>query len=330
MWIANSLSTIKAPTYVALGNFDGVHQGHRRVIWPIFSAAAAATATHPGERTKAAIALEPSKPLATVVTFTPHPQEFFTGQHRPLLTPLVEKEHYLQAIGVEQIVLLPFNHALARLTPQEFVEKILVQHLQAQQISVGQDFRFGHQRAGTAEDLQSIAATYNIPVAVTPLHTCEGDRISSSAIRQALDQGDVQRANQLLDRPYTLVGQVVPGQQLGRTIGFPTANLQIPPEKFLPRQGVYSVWIQLGGWESQSAPLPGVMNIGHRPTVNGTQQTVEIHLLDWTGDLYGQTLVVSLESFLRPEQKFPSLDDLKRQIAQDSQVARSQLLGKRE
>jgi riboflavin kinase / FMN adenylyltransferase len=328
VWIANSLSTIKTPTSVALGNFDGVHQGHRQVICPTFSAVSATASmnvAHTADISKA-IALEPTHPLATVVTFTPHPQEFFTGQRRALLTPLAEKAHYLKALGVEQLVLLPFDCALASLTPEEFVEKILVRHLQAQQISVGQDFRFGCQRSGTTEDLRSIAATYNIPVSVTPLHTCEGDRISSSAIRQALEQGNIQQANQLLGRTYTLVGEVVQGQQLGRTIGFPTANLQIPPEKFLPRQGVYSVWVQVGGWDSPATPQPGVMNIGYRPTVNGTQQTVEVHLLDWMGDLYGQTLVVSLESFLRSEQKFGSLDDLKRQIAQDSEVARSRLV----
>ncbi|MBW4657463.1 MAG: bifunctional riboflavin kinase/FAD synthetase [Drouetiella hepatica Uher 2000/2452] len=318
MWIADSLDTIKTPTSVALGNFDGVHQGHRQVIQPIFSMALGSDRLG-----KTAIAQSSASPLATVVSFYPHPQEFFTGTRRLLLTPLAEKIHYLKAIGVEQLVLLPFDQELASHSPKEFVEKILIQRLQVRQISIGQDFRFGQKRAGTAADLEAIATSYQIPVRIAPLQTCEGERISSSAIRHNLEQGNVQEANVLLGRPFTLLGQVAQGQQLGRTIGFPTANLEVPVEKFLPRQGVYSVWVQIGGFEG--AAQPGVMNIGNRPTVNGIQQTIEVHLLDWAGDLYGQTLAVSLESFLRSEQKFASLEELKTQIAQDSEVARSRL-----
>jgi riboflavin kinase / FMN adenylyltransferase len=306
VWIASSLDTVKTPTCVALGNFDGVHRGHRQVIQPVCGTI-----------------------VPTVLTFHPHPQEFFSGQRRLLLTPLTEKIHYLGELGVEQLVLLPFDQALASLTPQDFVEKILVQALQAQQISVGQDFRFGQRRSGTTHDLQTIAAHYQIPVSVTPLHHCQEERISSSAIRLALEQGAIDRANQLLGRPYVLLGQVVQGQQLGRTIGFPTANLQLPPEKFLPRQGVYSIWVSLEGLNSSSFDqqelLPGVMNIGVRPTVDGLRQTIEVHLLDWSGDLYEQTIAVYLDSFLRPEQKFASLDDLKSQIQQDSDRARVRL-----
>ncbi|MBD1869780.1 bifunctional riboflavin kinase/FAD synthetase [Cyanobacteria bacterium FACHB-471] len=313
MWITSSLTTAKSPTLVALGNFDGVHRGHQQVIQPILSAALAA----------------PETGRPTVVTFRPHPQEFFSGQSRPLLTPLDEKASYLSKLGVEQLVLLPFDRALADLTPEQFVETVLVQHLQARQVSVGEDFCFGRKRSGTATDLQAIATPFNIQVQVVPLHTAEGERISSSAIRQALQEGNLAKANQLLGRPYSLVGQVVEGQQLGRTIGFPTANLKLPAEKFLPRQGVYCVWVYLSKPTDPSASnhlaqaLPGVMNLGHRPTVGGVQQTVEVHLLDWSGDLYGQTLTVSLAEFLRPEQKFASLEELKAQIQSDSISARS-------
>lgn len=327
MWITSSLDTVRTPTYVALGNFDGVHQGHRQVIRPIFRAASLSDlpgSLHP-ESQVVTIETESRLPYATVVTFQPHPQEFFTGQRRILLSPLEEKIYYLREMGVEQLVLLPFDQRLATLAPDQFVKQILIQGLRANQISVGQDFRFGQKRAGTTADLRAIATAHHIPITVAPLHTWDGERISSSGIRLALAQGEVQRANQLLGRPYRLVGNVVQGQQLGRTIGFPTANLHLPPDKCLPRQGVYSVWVHLGSLESQTSPLPGVMNIGCRPTVDGTQQTVEVHLLDWTGDLYQQSLVVSLDSFLRPEQKFAGLDDLKGQIAQDCEVARSRL-----
>jgi riboflavin kinase/FMN adenylyltransferase len=301
VWITSSLDTIKTPAFVALGNFDGIHQGHQQVIRPILG-----------------------HTYATVLTFCPHPQEFFTGKQRALLTPRDEKAQYLQELGVQQLVLLPFNQTLANLTPQEFVEEILVRRLQAKQISVGQDFCFGKQRSGTTLDLQTIAAQHGIEVQIAPLFVHNGERISSSAIRQALEQGNLSYANQLLGRSYRLIGQVNPGQQLGRTIGFPTANLKLPPEKFVPRQGVYSVWVYRRS-QPNPTPLPGVMNIGRRPTVNGTSQTIEVHLLDWSGDLYGETLSVSLESFLRPEQKFSSLEDLKAQIQTDCESARSQL-----
>ncbi|XQQ06244.1 MAG: bifunctional riboflavin kinase/FAD synthetase [Leptolyngbya sp. IPPAS B-1204] len=322
MWITSSLETIKTPTVIALGNFDGVHRGHQRVIEPVAVAARVglpvlAGAVH-GVSSETGSFGTDAAPIPTVVTFYPHPQEFFTGQRRLLLTPISEKAQYLQTLGIEQLVLLPFDWALANLTPQEFVEQILVERLQARWISVGQDFRFGRKRAGTIADLQQIAAQYGIPVEVASLHLHQGERISSSAIRQALSQGDLDRANQLLGRPYTLVGKVIAGKQLGRTIGFPTANLQLPDDKFLPCCGVYSVWAK----SAELGQQPGVMNIGYRPTVDGQQISVEVHLLDWSGDLYGQTLTVSLEQFLRPEQKFASLDDLKAQIQRDAEQAR--------
>lgn len=315
MWVTSSLTTVLTPTAVALGNFDGVHCGHRQVIQPVLDFSDK-SGLHP-------------RLHSTVVTFHPHPQEFFTGQRRTLLTPLNEKVAQLNQMGVNQLVLLPFDQELANLTPQQFVSTILVERLQATRISIGSDFCFGRQRSGTAKDLQAIAATYNMDVTIAPLELIDGARISSSAIRHALLEGDLQVANRLLGRSYSFTGEVVRGQQLGRTIGFPTANLQVPSEKFIPRSGVYAVRVQTCDSKLTDAVLPtaaiGVMNIGHRPTVGGTQQTIEVHLLDWSGDLYEQTLLVHLEVFLRPEQKFASLDDLKCQIQADCEAARALL-----
>lgn len=307
MWITSSPELIKTPTVVALGNFDGVHRGHRQVIQPIFETDAALQG------------------IPTVATFFPHPREFFSGQPRSLLTPAAEKAAYLEQIGVQQLVLLPFNQALASLTPQEFVETVIVNQLQAQQISVGQDFHFGSRRLGTADDLRAIASNFGIHVEIVPLYTCDGERISSSAIRDALQNGHLERANTLLGRPYTLVGDVIDGQKLGRTIGFPTANLKLPAEKFIPKQGVYAVQVNANGWHNSELWCPGVMNLGFRPTVDGVKLTTEVYVLDWSGDLYGQQLTVRLEAFLRPEQKFSSLDELKAQIQVDCQHARSLL-----
>ena len=384
MWVTSSCTAALTPTSVALGNFDGLHLGHRQVVQPILSRSTfgpnSATVSASGQSLRSNAGKDENleskhpatcdndsagnslcgddsdagdRPYSTVVTFDPHPQEFFTGQPKKLLTPLAEKVELLAAMGVEQLVLLPFDRELADLTADEFVEKILVRQLQASRISVGMDFRFGRGRAGTAVDLQSIASSYGIDVTLVPLHNCgEGDRISSSAIREALASGDLRKAHQLLGRPYSLVGTVVGGQRLGRTIGFPTANIELPPEKFLPRFGVYAVEVLVSmlskseageikdpsssyewknpqslirGKASDLSILSGVMNVGCRPTVDGQQPTIEIHLLDWSGDLYGQTLSASLVEYLRPEQKFASLDALKTQIQADCDVARKLL-----
>ena len=350
MWITSSPDTVLTPTAVALGNFDGIHRGHRQVIRPILKRSRPDSSLPlsppppeilltqgdtplqpPGSpQNYRSVSLTPEDYIlnsdgaespqhyATVVTFHPHPQEFFTGQSKKLLTPIDEKIECLQGMGVEQMVLLAFDRRLAGLSPREFVDEILIEHLQASRVTVGFDFRFGKGRTGTAADLKAIAAPQGVEVTIVDRYPCEqGERISSSMIRQALQEGNLQRAHQLLGRNYTLVGQVVRGQQLGRTIGFPTANLQLPPEKFLPRYGVYAAEVSCRGKTSNLEAYPAVMNIGCRPTVEGQQPTVEVYLLDWSGDLYGQTLTVCLKEFLRPEQKFASLDELKAQIGAD-------------
>ena len=332
MWITSSPATALTPTTVALGNFDGVHRGHQQVIKPILRTSGVSQALKIPNNIEWQKSQENCVPdfknlegqiYSTVATFSPHPREFFSGTTWKFLTPKAEKVLQLKSIGVDQLALLPFNQELASLSPEQFVEKILVQQLKATHVSVGQDFQFGYKRSGNSTDLKAIASSYGIDVTIVSLQTCQGERISSSLIRQSLEQGNVSQANRLLGRPYTITGVVVKGQQLGRTIGFPTANLQLPPEKLLPRSGVYCV----GVWgESLSSAIPfqpGVMNIGHRPTVKGTSLTVEVHLLDWSGDLYGKTLTVSLEEFLRPEQKFASLEALKTQIHADCETAKA-------
>lgn len=248
VWVTSSTELALTPTIIALGKFDGVHRGHQQVIQPILPPGRSKQRT--GENDSAF-----PHAYSTVVTFNPHPQEFFTGQPYDLLTPLDEKVNQLQSLGVEQLVLLPFDKELSVLTPEQFVEKILVQQLQCQKISVGEDFRFGSKRSGTATDLKLIASKYGIPVTIVTLETSLDDsltdtttqRISTSLIRQHLESGNIEQANQLLGRPYTLIGPVIKGQQLGRTIGFPTANLKLPKQKFYPvlvsTQCVLKAWV---------------------------------------------------------------------------------------
>ncbi len=254
----------------------------------------------------------------TVVTFDPHPQQYFTGQERQLLTPYPERATILERLGIQQIVLLPFDRHLVKLSPQEFVDRIVIEQLQARFVSVGEDFRFGNQRAGSATDLATLTAQYGISAHIAPLEKTADSRISSSQIRAALLAADLTLAQELLGRYYSIVGTVVNGQEIGRSIGFPTANISYPAEKFLPRQGVYAVRVNT----PEFTQLPGVMNIGKRPTVNGVNTTVEVHLLDWEGNLYGQQLTVYLHQFLRSEQKFPSLTALTTQIHADCAAAK--------
>ncbi len=326
MLVLSSTVNAHKPTAVAIGNFDGLHRGHRQVIQPVLD-------------------LSPDSCLLkpTVLSFSPHPQEFFGGMPRPLLTPLPEKAACLRLWGVSQFVLLPFDAALAALSPQRFLDQILLEQLAAKRISVGFNFRFGHRRTGSVEDLKSWAQRVGVEVMVVPELTYEGQRVSSSRVRACLLAGEVAAARHLLGRAYSLTGRVVRGQQLGRTLGFPTANLKLPERKFLPRDGVYCARVAWSDIHTSGPDLPpepwseaiglpassggqsvwAVMNIGTRPSVGGTSRTVEVHLLDWSGDLYHCLLTVELERFLRPEQKFDSLDALKRQIEKDREAALS-------
>jgi riboflavin kinase / FMN adenylyltransferase len=295
--IHSTFAAIAKPTAIALGNFDGVHRGHQRAIELLLAHA--------------------STLRSTVVTFDPHPQQFFSGQPRQLLTTVAEKAHCLESLGIEQLVLLTFDEYLVHLTPTEFVTKILHQELGARQIVIGADFRFGYQRAGDAAMLKRLAAEYGIETHILELELDRDQRIGSSRVRAALLAGDLPEVERLLGRSYSISGLVVPGQQLGRTLGFPTANIDYPPIKFLPHLGVYCVRVDT----EQEQQLPAVMNIGKRPTVNGQSTSVEVHLLNWSGDLYGQQLTIYLDKFLRPERKFAGLPELTNQIKADCVAA---------
>lgn len=356
MWVTSSLSMVQTPTVVALGNFDGVHRGHQQVIRAIAprvehrglglaevdlnGALLEGLPMVRGYSDRCSLLFEScewrdphhqvssshSGLCPTVVTFYPHPREFFSGRPQPWLTPLDEKAALLRALGVRQLVLLPFNRELAALSPQAFVEKILIERLRVQHISVGANFQFGRHRAGTVDDLTTLATTRGVTVSVMDLCQTRGKRTSSSRIRAALSAGNLAEAQALMGRPYHVTGRVVKGQQLGRQLGFPTANLLLPADKFLPGNGVYGVQVYgLPGMAPERA-RPGVMNLGNRPTVAGQNKTLEVHLLDWQGDLYGRTLTVGLVEFLRPEQRFESLDRLKDQIQRDCERAAARLM----
>ncbi|AFY39144.1 riboflavin biosynthesis protein RibF [[Leptolyngbya] sp. PCC 7376] len=301
------------PTSIALGNFDGLHRGHQWVIEPAIAYA---------HKEPQAIAIghsstgQPTRLCPTVVTFDPHPREFFSGNPKRLLTPLTEKIELLSQLGIEQLILLPFDRELAALTPREFISEILVKRLKTESISIGVDFCFGQDRSGNSTDLRAIATESGIEVNIAPLFKEDGDRISSSAIRQALTNGQLEQANAMLGRAYRLQGEVIHGQKLGRKIGFPTANLELPSTKFLPKYGVYGV--QVCGQSFQQDQW-GILNIGCRPTVDPKAEnpTVEVHLFNYDQQLYGEILTLKLLHYIRPERKFASLEQLQAQIKQD-------------
>jgi riboflavin kinase / FMN adenylyltransferase len=294
--LANSLENLRVPTAIALGNFDGLHLGHQAVIQPVLPPNIAPRLT------------------STLVSFDPHPREFFDQNQRSLLTTLDEKIKILAKMGIAQLVLLDFDRELASLSAVEFMQQILVEKLQAEYISVGFNFHFGAKRLGTVADLK---AKWGDRLHITQEVKNQDRRISSSSIRTALEEGNVAAANKLLGRAYSLTGKVVTGDRLGRELGFPTANLELDPRKFLPRFGVYVVWV-----ECDRQRFLGVMNVGVRPTVTGEpKQRIEVHLLNWQGDLYDKELTAELVEFLRPEIKFASLDALKTQIQQDCEKA---------
>jgi riboflavin kinase/FMN adenylyltransferase len=248
------------------------------------------------------------------------------GETRLRLDLPSEKLHLLGPLGIEQLVLVPFTPALAALTPDAFVEQVLVGQLRAGLITVGENFRFGAGRSGDTASLRALAAAHGVAVEVLPMLGDGGQRLSSSRIRQALASGDLADAARLLGRPYRFCGQVVQGRGLGRTLGWPTANLQVDGRKFLPLEGVYAAraWLLPAGPGPEPEPelLPAVMNLGPQPTVDPTAPSaVEVHLLGQRLDLVGRELLVEPVALLRRQQRFADLEALVAQISADAAEA---------
>ncbi|RDI95629.1 riboflavin biosynthesis protein RibF [Meiothermus sp. QL-1] len=281
------------PKAVAIGSFDGLHLGHQHLL-----------------RQAQAEAHKQHWPLL-VYTFDPPSKVFTRGEG--FLTDLGEKVELLRRLGVEIALVVPFTEAFARRSKEEFLDDL--RRLEAQRIFVGADFRFGRGRAGGVADLERVAPTHTLP-----LLELGGLPVKSSRIRELLRAGQVEEARGLLGRPYTARGIVGEGDRLGRRLGFPTANLEVAPLKILP-PGVFAVWVETPGGR-----CGGVANVGHRPTVGGQGLRFEVHLFGFSGDLYGQELLVEFWARLRGEKRFESLEALKAQLAQDAEAAR-RLLG---
>jgi riboflavin kinase / FMN adenylyltransferase len=289
------------PRALTIGNFDGVHLGHQAMLAQLRDVA----------KTRGL--------PACVMTFEPHPREFFTPHDAPTrLTTLREKLELLANFGVDRTYVCPFNQHFSSLTAQQFIEDLLVLRLQTRWLLVGDDFRFGAKRAGDFAQLTEAAPCAGFELVAMASFTHNGERVSSTAVRNALARGDLTRAKELLGRTYSISGRVMHGNKLGRTIGFPTANVQMRHNR-PPLAGIFAVHLHV----AENGVLPGVASLGLNPTVSdSTRAKLEVHVFDFSGDLYGKHVQVEFLKKLRDEEKYADVEKLKQQIQIDADQAR--------
>ena len=312
-----SSSVADRKTVATVGFFDGLHLGHRHLICMLRQMA------------------EERQMASAVITFERHPRQVLGSDWQPqLLTTLEEKQALIEAAGVDRLVVLRFDREMAALSARDFMEQVLLRQLGVQVLVTGYDNRFGHNRSEGFNDYVRYGQEIGMDVvAGTPLTLPDGGKISSSVIRRLLQAGDVAGAAHCLGRPYTLSGTVVSGQHIGTGLGFPTANLNPDePLKLIPKAGAYAVEVSIAHHPSPTThhltPTthhPGMMNIGTRPTFDGQVQTLEVHLFNYIGDLYDQSLTVSFRHWLRPEQRFDSRQQLVSQLQHDAEQAQELL-----
>ncbi|MEO5812158.1 MAG: bifunctional riboflavin kinase/FAD synthetase [Rhodanobacter sp.] len=290
---------------IAIGAFDGLHRGHQALLACV-------------QRRAQALDVAP-----VVVSFEPLPRAYFSREPLPRLSGLREKLQGFAAAGMAHTLLLRFNAALAAMSAEDFVRRVLVDRLAVREVWVGADFRFGHKRAGDVALLERMGAELGFSARTMPAVTVAGARVSASRVRALLAAGEFAEVVPLLGRAFVIEGRVTYGERLGRTLGYPTANIRLA-QRVSPVQGIFAVRVGLGGGDCL---WPGVASLGVRPTINEVAQPLlEVHLFDFDGDLYGQRMAVEFVAKLRDEQKFAGLEPLKAQMALDARMAR-ELLG---
>lgn len=298
MNVFSNINEFKAQkqTIVTLGTFDGVHKGHQAIL------------AHLIDNSKK------ENLESLVLTFFPHPRVVISETSTlKLLNTIAEKQELFSKIGIDNFVIHPFTQEFSELTAEEFVKKILVDQFNCAKIIIGYDHRFGKNRAADFNDLKNFGVKYGFEVEAISAQQIDAISISSTKIRKALEEGEIELANSYLGYPYMLSGKVVKGNQLGRTIGFPTANIHIEEiYKLVPKIGVYAVSIDVN-----SSTYQGMMNIGTRPTINGKEIAIEVHIFNFDENIYDTFVIINIFKKLRDEQKFESLDFLKNQLDQD-------------
>tara|TARA_R110000868_G_scaffold203318_1_gene451112 strand:+ start:4035 stop:4991 length:957 start_codon:yes stop_codon:yes gene_type:complete len=306
--IFHSIKDFSSPkkTILTLGTFDGVHVGHKKILERIIQNTAN------------------KKYESLVLTFFPHPRMVLQEHSEiKLLNTIPEKINLLEKIGIENLVIHPFDETFSRLTAEEFVSTVLVDQFHIHKIIIGHDHRFGRNRTANIEDLINFGKQYGFEVEQISVQEINDLSVSSTKIRNALLEGNMDLANEYLGYDYFLTGTIFKGKQLGRTIGFPTANLNIEENyKLIPLNGVYIVKSTI-----DQKTVYGMMNIGFNPTVKGESLSIEIHYLDFDADLYNQKISVSILKYLRPEEKFDSIDTLKKQLQKDKEATTNYITG---
>jgi len=289
-----SPSEVKNPTSIAIGSFDGLHAGHRQLIKSV---------------------VEENQYTPTIASFWPHPREVLFNETRLRLDLPGEKLPLLEDLGIKQLVMIPFNEDLSKLSAERFIKDILINQLQAKSISVGANFKFGFRRSGDVNTIKETIKDMDIKLKITPILEDKEGRISSSRIRDLLQKSDLKNSFKILNRPYSFNGKVVKGKGIGKSIGWPTANLEIDGRKFLPGEGVYAAWTTI---EKSNQKIESVMNLGSQPTINPLfPSAVEVHLINKEIDLYGLNLSVEPIEKLRSQIQFENVDQLSNQIQKD-------------
>jgi riboflavin kinase/FMN adenylyltransferase len=295
---------------ITIGTFDGVHTGHQQILELMLNEAKKTA----GE--------------TVIITFDPHPRQVIAARQTELflLNSLQEKIELFANYGIKHLVITPFTEAFSLQTADEYIEQFLVKHFHPHTIIIGHDHRFGKSRSGNFELLQQKAAQNNFTVKEIPGFMLQNNTISSTIIREALLKGNIETANEYLGYAYFFSGTVVEGNKLGRTIGYPTANLQLQEgKKLIPGNGVYAVQVDLKKAGENTLSFNGMMNIGIRPTVEGTLRMIEVNIFNFDEEIYGDTLTVHIIKRLRNEQKFNGLEELKAQLLKDSEQAKEVL-----
>ena len=282
---------------VTSGTFDGTHIGHQKILKRVLERARQANGQ------------------SVVITYWPHPRLvlFPEDNDLKLLSTIDERIEQLRNFGIDYLLIIPFTREFSRTSSRSFITDILVRAINTKVLVIGYDHRFGKNREGSFEHLKTHARQYGFEVEEIPRQDIDDIGVSSTKIRKALESGKIKTANRYLGRRYSITSEVVEGNRLGRTIGYPTANLALPaPHKLIPGNGVYAVWVK-----AADATYAGMMNIGVRPTIDGMHLTLEVHILNFNQDIYGNTITVEFVEQLRKEQKFDGLEALKEQLAKD-------------
>jgi len=287
---------------VTSGTFDGVHLGHRQILKRLHQIA------------------QQSNGESVVITFWPHPRLVLypdDGDHLQLLNTFEEKVALLAQTGIDHLICIPFTKAFSQLSSEEFIQQILIDKIQTKKLVIGYDHKFGRNREGSFEYLKTNAAQYGFEVEEIPRQDIDDVGVSSTLIRNALSEGKVEISNQYLTYPYTLAGEVISGNKMGRTIGYPTANISVSDaHKLIPENGVYAINALIKGVSYQ-----GMLNIGYRPTVNGSTKTIEANFFELDEDLYGQIVTIQFIKRIREEVKFTDMNGLKSQLTKDKILA---------